>query len=139
MKKIAWRLAGVAMASSILVVSGVAFAHGHPADHHHGDQRHQVIHGVFESGSLTGPSIIVKTSKGQTFTIALTSTTRVSLEAQGTVNTIMTALQNHQLAVTADVQSGTQGMVATQIEAHLNAKGSGDHHSGKDHHKKSDH
>lgn len=42
--------------------------------------------------------------------------------------------------MTADVQSGTQGMVATQIEAHLNAQGSGgDHHSGQDHHKGSDH
>jgi len=135
MTQIATKLAGLAVAGSFILVSGVAFAHDHPGQEDHGPKTHQVIRGVFETGSLTGPSITVKTTSGKTVTIDLTPTTRVSLEAQGTVAGIMTALNHHQLALTAQVVSKNNAWVAVGIEAHLNVQGKdqGSHHQDSSH------
>ncbi|AEJ40174.1 hypothetical protein TPY_1994 [Sulfobacillus acidophilus TPY] len=144
----ATKLAGMAIAGGLVLVSGVAFAHDHPDPGDHGDHAHQVFRGVFESGSLTGPSIEIKTTSGKLVTIDLAPTTRISLEAQGTAAGIMAALNNHQLQVTAQVMAKNKAWVATGIEAHLNVAGkdhSGDH-QGSDHqshdnanHSKGDH
>ncbi|AUW94184.1 MAG: hypothetical protein C7B44_09815 [Sulfobacillus thermosulfidooxidans] len=106
---------------SVLALSGAAFAqkqHDMP-DH---SKHMETIHGMFESGNFTGAEITLKTSSGKMVTIDLTRSTRISLEAQGSVSAIMTALQNHQLRITADVIPGPKDLIARKIEAHLNVE-----------------
>ncbi len=133
MTKIGSKIVGAVIAGTFITFSGVAFAHGHQSvkDHSHHDAKYQVIQGVFESGNLTGPAITVKTNNGQTITIDMRPSTKIGVEAEGTVTTIMQALDNHQLRVTALVQPNGQSFWAVKIEAHLNAKGKnhGDNHS----------
>ncbi|PSR25289.1 MAG: hypothetical protein C7B46_20715 [Sulfobacillus benefaciens] len=125
MTKVGRKILGTIIAGSFIAFSGVAFAHGHQGgrDHNQHGVKYQVIQGVFESGSLTGPAITAKTNKGQTITIDMRSSTKIGVEAEGTVATIMQALDNHQLRVTALVQPNGQSFWAIKIEAHLNTKG----------------
>lgn len=133
MTKFASKIIGVVVAGSFIGFSGVAFAHGYQAgkDHHHHDAKYQVIQGVFESGSLTGPAITVETNKGKTITIDMHSSTKIGVVAEGTIASIMQALESHQMRITALVQPNGQNFWAVKIEAHLNAQGNdhGDKHS----------
>ncbi|SMC03727.1 hypothetical protein SAMN00768000_1241 [Sulfobacillus thermosulfidooxidans DSM 9293] len=123
---------------SVLALSGAAFAQKHHDQKDH-PKHMETIHGVFESGSFTGSEITVKTSSGKLVTIDLTGSTRISLEAQGSVSAIMTALQKHQLRITAEVKPGTKAFMASKIEAHLNVEKDSHHQDHKDAAKKEAH
>ncbi|MCY0899046.1 MAG: hypothetical protein OWU33_08960 [Firmicutes bacterium] len=111
-----------AMAAAI-GVSGLALADGHHAHDHGFDGTHHVIRGIYESNGLPmiPGDITLKTPSGQTVSIDVTATTRVSFEAEGSAGSLASAINSGHLWITANVVTQQNQMVALTINAHLNA------------------
>lgn len=122
------RILSVASASAVLaLVPGAALAHSFtPADsHNHYGSHGHVVRGTL-SGGIAGlfslqtlNSLSITTSPGQTVTITLTPKTHIDLEAQGTDAALFSG--NAQIDVTAVVTQQNGSLVATQVDAHVNA------------------
>ncbi|MCY0878214.1 MAG: hypothetical protein OWU84_04670 [Firmicutes bacterium] len=144
MKRAATRTAaGIAAMVLAVAVSGLALADGHHTRGHMLGDNHEIIRGTYESSATGMPmipgSIAVKTANGQTVSIEVTASTRISFEAEGNAGSLGSALSSGHVWITANVVNQQNQWVALSVNAHLNAAAPENEEPAKDPHQHAHH